>query len=821
MSAVRFPRALLAAATAATLVLTSVQIALAAPAPPPSPATSPATDPNPPDPNEIGTHRVPLLTGDVVTVTTGADGRSTYAVDAADDPVRAVTFTVHGNGDDLYVIPSDAALYVTAGVLERDLFNVRELVRQGITGTAKDVPVIVTFRGDSAARTLTRQADALPASENVRTLTSIGGAALRVSTANAREFWDALTPESDAGSARAALAGGVEKVWLDRRFKVDLAESVPQVGAPTAWAAGVTGTGVKVAVIDTGIDPTHPDLAGSIAGIANFTGEPDGVDRHGHGTHVASTVAGSGAALGGRYRGVAPGARVLSAKALDASGSGQNSWIIAGMEWAAAQGADVVNMSLSSPETTDGTDPMSEAVNTLTATTGTLFVVAAGNNYGDLAIGSPGAATSALTVGAVDNRDALAGFSNRGPRYGDAAVKPEMTAPGAAIVAARAAGTALGPIVDGQYVRIGGTSMATPHVAGAAALLAQANPDWTPAQLKDALVTTTRAGSYAWWQGGTGRLDVPRALNQRVYGPATVNVGRFADAGQTPSVQKVAYRNTGDASVTLDLALDVRAFDGRPVPAGAAVLSATTVEVPARGSAEVTLTVDPRLGPTGGYGGLLLANSADGSVAVRTGVSWYRETATHPVTVRLIGSRGNTPRPETVGAIRIDNPVDNDPMTRPAYYETARNGVVTMRLPVGVYDIQVALNEHEEDIRRVTLMTETEVDVAGPTEVTLDARRGVDIRPPTSSPTDMPSVTFGTLRGLADGSVLPYSVLIGGSRYGGVRHPDQTGTTGLLPVQQPVDVVGVPRGPAGQGRSATPAGLRPPRRLEAPRRQET
>ncbi|MER7415903.1 S8 family serine peptidase [Micromonospora peucetia] len=714
---------------------------------------------------------MPLLTGDTVTVTTGADGRSTYMVDAADDPDRAVTFTTQGDRDDLYVIPSDAAPYVTAGVLERDLFNVRELVRQGITGTAKSLPVIVTFDGDPTAKTLTRQADALPASDNVRTLTSIDGAALNVSTANARQFWDSLEPSANTRSARTVFGKGVEKVWLDRKFKVNLADSVPQVGAPVAWQAGVTGTGMKVGVIDTGIDPTHPDLAGNIAGIANFTPEADGVDRHGHGTHVASTVAGSGAASGGRHKGVAPGAQVLSAKGLDTGGTGQDSWIIASMEWAAAQGADVINMSLSSPITTDGSDPMSEAVNSLTDATGTLFVVAAGNNYGDMAIGAPGAASSALTVGAVDVNDALAGFSNRGPRYGDAAVKPEMTAPGAAIVAARANGTALGPVVDGQYTRIGGTSMATPHVAGAAALLAQANPDWTPAQLKDALVSASKAGNYAWWQGGTGRLDIPRALNQHVYGPATVNVGRFVDGDQTPSGRKVTYRNTGATPVTLQLALDVKAFDGKPVPAGSVALSATSVEVPARGSAEVTLTVDPGAGPQGGYGGMLLAKSGDGSVSVRTGVSWYKETATFPVTVRLIGSRGDVPRPQSVGAIRIDNPVDNDPMTQPAYYETARNGVVTMRLPVGVYDIQVAMTEHEEDIRRATLMTETELAVTGPTEVTLDARKAVNVRPPTSAPTDMPSVSFGTLRGLADGTVLPFSMLIGGSQYEGYATP--------------------------------------------------
>ncbi|WP_229399948.1 S8 family peptidase [Micromonospora okii] len=781
MFAARLTRALAAAATGTALVLSATQPVLAAPATPDGPPPPNTPSAPQPEPGEIGTHRVPLLTGDTVTVTTGRDGRSTYSVDTADDPTRSATFTVTGSDDDLFVIPSDAEPYVTSGLLERDLFNVRELVRQGITDAAKSVPVIVTFQGDPAPKTLARQADALPASANERTLASIDGAALSVSTADARQFWDSLAPATTNGTARAALSKGVKKVWLDRKFKVNLAQSVPQVGAPAAWAAGVTGTGVKVAVIDTGIDPAHPDLSGNIAGIANFTPEADGVDYHGHGTHVASTVAGSGAASGGRHKGVAPGAQVLSAKALDRSGSGQDSWIIASMEWATAQGADVVNMSLSAPNTTDGTDPMSQAVDSLTASTGALFVVAAGNNYGDLAIGSPSAASSALTVGAVDKADALAPYSNRGPRYGDAAVKPEITAPGTDIVAARAAGSPW-PAVEGQYTRVSGTSMATPHVAGAAALLAQANPDWTATQLKDALVTSTKAGAYAWWQGGTGRLDVPRALQQRVYGTATVNVGRIAGAS-APIERKVTYTNSGAAPVTLGLALDVKAFDGKPMPAGSAALSATSVVVPAKGTAQVTLTVDPKAVPTGGYGGMLLAKTADGSVSVRTGVSWYKETATQPVTVRLIDSKGDAPRPQTVGAIRIDNPVDNDPMTRPAYYEQSRDGVVTMQLPVGVYDIQVALMEHEEDVKRATLMTETEVRVDGPTTVTLDARKAVNVRPPTAEPTDMPSVTFGTLRGLADNSVLPFSVLIGGSQYEGYATPTKPVKYGFLEFQ--------------------------------------
>src|SRR5262249_50823736 len=142
---------------------------------------------------------------------------------------------------------------------------------------------------------------------------------------------------------------------------------VAQIHAPEAWAAGYDGAGTTVAVLDTGYDPTHPDLAGIVTGTANFTTDASVVDGNGHGTHVASTIAGTGAASAGLHGGVAPGARLAIGKVLDASGTGQDSWVLAGMQWAVASGADVVNMSLGG-DVGDGTDPLSRAIDELSAT---------------------------------------------------------------------------------------------------------------------------------------------------------------------------------------------------------------------------------------------------------------------------------------------------------------------------------------------------------------------------------------------------------------------------------------------------------------------
>ncbi|WP_197322314.1 S8 family serine peptidase, partial [Saccharomonospora sp. NB11] len=124
-----------------------------------------------------------------------------------------------------------------------------------------------------------------------------------------------------------------------------LAESVPQIGAPEAWDSGLTGEGVRVAVLDTGIDADHPDLADAVVEAEDFTGSGNTDDGQGHGTHVAATILGDGSASDGRYRGVAPDAELVVGKVLDDDGFGQESWILAGMEWA-AENASVVNMSL-------------------------------------------------------------------------------------------------------------------------------------------------------------------------------------------------------------------------------------------------------------------------------------------------------------------------------------------------------------------------------------------------------------------------------------------------------------------------------------------
>lgn len=305
----------------------------------------------------------------------------------------------------------------------------------------------------------------------------------------------------------------VAVVWSDLPVYALLDVSVPLVHAPDVWEMGFTGSGVRVAVVDTGVDAQHPDLVGRVIDAKDFTGEGAG-DGNGHGTHVAGIIAGSGAASDGKYRGVAPDALILSARVLGSGGSGQQSWVMAGIEWAVERGVKVINMSLGGPpEPGDGTDALSAQVDAAVRA-GVVCCVAAGNSgrAGNSTVGSPGAAREAITVGATvgdpsHGWDEITDFSSRGPTA-DGRVKPDICLPGFNIIAARGSGTSLGRPVDDHYTSASGTSMATPHAAGAVALLFQAEPGLTPAQVKDRVLRAAQdMGQEPNWQG-RGRENV-------------------------------------------------------------------------------------------------------------------------------------------------------------------------------------------------------------------------------------------------------------------------------------------------------------------------
>ncbi|WP_330340304.1 S8 family serine peptidase [Streptomyces sp. NBC_00557] len=638
---------------------------------------------------------VTLVTGDKVTVTDLGHGKKTVTVRRPEGATGAVR-TERSDGE-ISVVPDEALPYLRAGTLDRRLFDVSGLIRQGLTDAQADAtPLIVAYGKGARAAT--------PAgAERIRSLPSLRGAA--VEAGKGRTFWRSFTHHD-----------GVAKVWLDGMVKADMAESNAQIGTGAAWDAGLTGKGVTVAVLDTGVDLGHPDLTDRVTTTKSFVDGEDVADRDGHGTHVTSTVGGSGAASGGTEKGVAPEAALAVGKVLDDQGSGSESQIIAGMEWAAREvHARIVSMSLGSTEPSDGTDPMAEAVNSLSKETGALFVVAAGNTGAPSSIGSPGAADAALTVGAVDPADQPAYFTSAGPRYGDNALKPDLSAPGVDILAARS------QLTDGSgyYTSMSGTSMATPHVAGVAALLAQRHPDWTGAQLKDALMSTSKQLDASVYELGAGRVSVPDAVHASVTATGSADLGfhRWPPDTDRPVTRTLTYTNSSDGPIELKLSV-------KGAPDGVATLADTSLTVPAHGTASTTVTGDGSKAPAGETSGQIVAADAAGNTVAHTAFGLVKEDERYTLTVH-VKDRAGAPAPADLTVQRLAAGEDAQQA------RVGDSGTLRLRLKPGAYALATFLDVHAShgaDSLGLGFLSAPEITLDHDQDVTLDGRTLREVR---------------------------------------------------------------------------------------------
>ncbi|WP_405392099.1 S8 family serine peptidase [Streptomyces sp. NBC_01102] len=695
---------------------------------------------------------VTLVTGDKVLVTTERSGSSSAAVLPREDGTQPIVQTFQ-LGKDLYVYPEDASRAIAEGKVDEELFNVSGLIRQGYDDESTDtLPLIATY--ENRVDVLDSTPAAPRGTERGLSLPAVNGVALKAGKDTATAFW------RDVTDTRSRSASTLKKLWLDAKVEATLEESTKQVHAPEAWAEGYDGKGTKVAVLDTGADAEHPDLVNRLATSKNFTDSRDTDDRQGHGTHTASTVGGSGAASDGRKKGVAPGTSLLVGKVLNDAGSGQSSWVIAGMQWAVDQQADVVSMSLGNPAVGDCSDPVAEAAKELSKNTHSLFVIAAGNAGSAIeTVSSPGCAPGVLTVGAVDRDDTTAWFSSRGPVAVTHTLKPEIAAPGVGISAASAGGRGVY-----AYQAMSGTSMATPHVAGAAAVVRQAHPDWTAQQIKASLVSSARTGGQVAGadQTGAGVLDVSAAVHQKVLSAPAVQGGDYTwpqDTSDRTTVQ-VPFTNTGATDLTLSLAVrGVRGNDGSDVTSGIIRPAAGKVTVPAGATVQVPLRIDPtahlQKSQYGAVTGRLMATGSNVHVSVP--VALYVQPETVALRVKVIDRNG---KPAT-GASSLDLvSLDTDKGERRSN-QGATEQVYNVRPGDYALSSFVATYDANNAAESLGYLGRPELHITGDSTVVLDARKAHRLSPRTDRPSKIANTTFSYGRTWDDTWQLSGSLMAG------------------------------------------------------------
>jgi subtilisin family serine protease len=417
-------------------------------------------------------------------------------------------------------------------------------------------------------------------------------------------------------------------VWPSVTYHALLDRTPQLIGAPALWGPtlATAGNGMKIGIIDDGLDRTHiffkPDgfayPPGFPKGDRGFTSPKVIVARafpparstwknatlpfdpqySYHATHVAGIAAGDHGTVATepddpatkvRVSGIAPNAylgnyKVLTVPTKDFGLDGNSPEIAAGIEQAVKDGMDVINLSLGEPEIEPSRDIVVKAIDAA-ADAGVVPVIAAGNDYADAgagSVGSPGSAPKAITVAASTDGDSgpadvIAGFSSGGPTPISLQMKPDVTAPGVDV---------LSSVPRNTWDAFSGTSMASPHVAGAAALLRERHPTWTVRQIKSALESTgdrVRTGSDvevpATREGG-GRIDLPRADNPLVFtSPTGLSFGLVRRGTTTTRALAVADAGGGPAPWTVSVAPQSAPAGARLAPSAAGVSPGSTVRL--------------------------------------------------------------------------------------------------------------------------------------------------------------------------------------------------------------------------------------------------
>jgi subtilisin family serine protease len=530
---------------------------------------------------------------------------------------------------------------------------------RGGTGLGPTTEVVVTLQEPSLSMAVRRPLSATPTSraalaridaEQVfvsdRITDSVPGATIRWRYRLVENGMAVVLPQKEVPLLK--RMPGVAEVWPNIRYH-DLAfkGSPQQIGADKLWGSSLqnSGQGIKIAIIDDGIDATHPFFApkglkyppGFPKGQTKYAtpkvivqrafAPPDSTNKYAnapfdpdnswHATHVAGIAAGDydTNANGTLISGVAPRAYLGNYKALSTPTpgfglDGNSAELTAAIEAAVSDGMNVISMSLGEPEVEPSRDIVVQALEHAVAA-GVVPVIAAGNDFDDFGYGSidsPANTPDAIAVGAVDSKNNIAYFSSAGPTPVSLQMKPDVAAPGVGV---------LSSVPDAKWERVDGTSMATPAVAGAVALLKQHHPDWTVEEIKSALVQTgapavgPSGGEALATREGGGIVDLAKADNPLFFAaPTSLSFGRL---GPNASAEHtITLTDAGGGAGTWNVATDLQAGNG-------AVSAPATVTVP--GTFTVTATGGTNLGDDTGF--LILSRGTD----VRRIPFWFLTSA--------------------------------------------------------------------------------------------------------------------------------------------------------------------------------------------------
>jgi subtilisin family serine protease len=494
-----------------------------------------------------------------------------------------------------------------------------------------------------------------------------------------------VVPSGETG--RLPRVPGVARVWESTTYRAArtttgtravIGPAVDAIHAPDLWgpAFDTAGNGIKIAIIDDGVDQAHPFFnpsgftmpPGYPKGNTAYTtskvivarafpppspsyanaAKPFDAKNSFHATHVAGIAAGDHGTRSPRgvVSGVAPNAYIGNYKALtiptpDFALDGNAPEIAKAIDQAVADGMDIINMSLGEPEVEPAHDLVVKAIEGAAAA-GVVPAIAAGNDFNDFgygSVGSPGSAPAAITAGASTSSNAIAFFSSSGPTPVTLKLKPDVAAPGASI---------LSSVPPGQWSELSGTSMASPHVAGAAALLVQRHPTWTVAQVKSALAQSATVLAGPVPRQGGGLIDLRQADVPLVFAsPTSLSFGELHPAAAAVT-QTVQLTDAGGGAGVWTPTVELRDGDGSQV-------LATPPSVTVPGTLQVSVAVPPGLseGDHAGYV-VLRKDSATRRIPFWFTISVPRLASEAHLTLRAPGTYKGTTRnkPALVSAYR-------------------------------------------------------------------------------------------------------------------------------------------------------------------------